>query len=102
MSAPKTDEELYEILKKLPDFDRYPIPESWYAKFNIQRPKILTMRESFALARATADAPGPNCKTEFRPRAEGGVRPLINSEVPTLECIPVVDEPETSEDTKGK
>ena len=102
MSAPKTDEELYEILKKLPDFDRYPIPESWYAKFNIPKPKILTMRESFALARATADAPGPNVPIEFRPRAEGGVRPLINSEVPTLECITNVDEPKTSEDTKGK
>jgi len=97
-----TDEELYAVLSKLPDFDRYPIPESWYAKFNIPKPKILTMMESFTLARASADAPGPNVKTEFRPRAEGGVRPLINVEVPTLECTPVVDEPETAEDTKGK
>ena len=102
MSAPKTDEELYAILSKMPDFDRYPIPESWYAKFHIPKPKILTMRESFALARVTADAPGPNVKTEFRPRAEGGVRPLLESEPSLLECTTTVDEPKTSEDTKGK
>ena len=97
-----TDEELYAVLSKLPDFDRYPIPESWYAKFNIPKPKILSMMESLALARATADAPGPNVKTEFRPRAEGGVRPLIQFEAPKIECVMEVDEPKAAEDTKGK
>ena len=43
MSAPKTDEELYAILSKMPDFDRYPLPEYWYTKFNIPKPKILSI-----------------------------------------------------------
>ena len=102
MSQPKTDEELYEILSKMPDFDRYPLPEYWYTKFNIPKPKILSMRESFALARATADAPGPNVPLEIRKPVEGGVRPLIESEPVKVECRTEVDEPKTSEDSKSQ
>lgn len=31
-----SDTELLEELRKLPDFDKYPLPSSWYKKFNLK------------------------------------------------------------------
>ena len=31
-----TEDELYNYLKELPDFERLSFPESWYKKFNIK------------------------------------------------------------------
>lgn len=79
----KTDEELYAILKELPDFDRLPLPKHWYEKFNIPPPKILSIMEAYELMVKTANQPGPLVKTEVRPPADGGVRPLLDApEVP--------------------
>lgn len=77
---PLTDEEIYALLKDLPDFDRLPLPKYFYEKFAIPPPEILTPMEAINLAMKTANAPGPLVKTELRDIAPGGVRPLLESE----------------------
>ena len=75
-----TDEEIYNQLKDLPDFDRLPLPKYFYEKFNIPPPKILSLREALALATQTANMPGALVKTEVREPAPGGVRPILEVE----------------------
>lgn len=75
----RSDEELYAILKDMPDFDRFPLPEHWYAKFAIPKPVILSPMEAVRLAMKVSNAPGFLVTTEVRQPAPGGVRPLIES-----------------------
>jgi hypothetical protein len=82
---PLSDEEIYELLKVLPDFDRLPLPKYFYEKFNIPPPKILTPMEAIKLSISVANAPGPLVKTEYRDPAPGGVRPLLESEPVKIE-----------------
>lgn len=78
---------MFEELKKLPDFDRLPLPKDWYTKFNIPPPKIPTLRESLKLHYETQlayiNTPTPP-EIEVRKPAEGGVRPLIDVTTPEL------------------
>lgn len=100
-----TDEEIYNMLKDLPDFDRFPLPKYFYEKFNIPLPKILSIREALHLANLTANAPGALVKTEYREPAPGGVRPLLEVEPVKIEVKPGVsieDALETSEDSKSE
>jgi hypothetical protein len=39
--AQKTDEELFAELKKLENWQDYPLPENWYEKFNIPKPEAV-------------------------------------------------------------
>lgn len=84
---PLTDEEIYALLKDLPDFDRLPLPKYFYEKFNIPPPKIQTPMEAIKLATSIANAPGPLVKTEVRNPAPGGVRPLLEVEPVKIETI---------------
>ena len=88
--ATLTDEQIYEQLKDLPDFDRLPLPKYFYEKFNIPPPKILTPMEAIYLMNKTANAPGALVKTEHREPAPGGVRPLIEVEPVKIETLPDV------------
>lgn len=83
-----TDEEIYNQLKDLPDFDRFPLPKYFYEKFNIPVPQIQTMQEALKLQTKTFNAPGPLVKTEFRTAAPGGVRPLIEVKPLEIEVKP--------------
>jgi hypothetical protein len=85
----RTDEELYAILKDMPDFDRFPLPEHWYEKFKIPRPEILTPMEAIRLADKVANAPGPLVITEVREPAPGGVRPLLEAPVVPVEITTI-------------
>lgn len=78
--ATLTDEQIYEMLKDLPDFDRLPLPKYFYEKFNIPPPKILSIREALQLQYNTMNAPGLYVKTEFREPASGGLRIMPESE----------------------
>ena len=40
-----TDEELYNMMKGLPDFRSFPIPVSWFKKFNIPPLEVINPRE---------------------------------------------------------
>jgi hypothetical protein len=41
-----SDEQLFAILKQLPDFENLPLPKSWYDKFNLKMKKPETFRET--------------------------------------------------------
>lgn len=97
----RTDVELYRILKELPDFDRFPLPEHWYEMFSIPRPAILTPMEAIRLATQTANAPGLKVLLEVRDPAPGGVRPLIEAPVLPVEIKEgVVDEAPQREESQ--
>lgn len=91
------ERELMEILMKLPDFDRYPLPEYLYAKYNLQKPKIMSLMESLKHYDHIQNMPGDGT-LEIRPPAPGGVRPLI--EVKPLELE--VKANEALEDKQGE
>ena len=44
MDSSKEDE-LYNELKQLPDFDRFPLPTHWYKKYNIPFPNPFNTKE---------------------------------------------------------
>ena len=72
-----TDEEMFAVLSKLPDFDRFPLPGYWYSKFNIPKPTIPTFQEALNLHYKTQNAPGDGVPIKVMPLAPGGVRPLL-------------------------
>ena len=99
-----TDEEIYALLKDLPDFDRLPLPKYFYEKFNIPPPKILSLREALSLQTQVANAPGLLVKTEMREPAPGGIRPLIEVEPLKIEVkhnTSIEDALETDLDKEG-
>jgi hypothetical protein len=110
-----SDELIYFSLKNLPDFERFPLPKFWYDKFKIIPPKIPTIKEALKLHYETqlAYLNNPEApKVEIRPPAEGGVRPLLEGEVPEIKIIPgktledidlsgnLIDETPQSEESK--
>lgn len=88
----KHERQLIETLMQLPDFDRFPLPEHFYAKYNIPKPKILGLMEALRLKSVTDCAPGDGSKLEIRQPAPGGVRPLIEVEPIKVEVIKKEDE----------
>lgn len=105
--ATLTDEEIYNQLKDLPDFDRLPLPKYFYEKFQIPPPKILTPMEAVSLMFHTANAPGALVKTEIREPAPGGVRPLLEVEplkIEVKEGVSIEDaiEPEVNQESERR
>lgn len=98
------DEQIYEMLKDLPDFDRLPLPKHFYEKFNIPLPEIPTMMEAIQLMNKVANAPGPLIKTEHRGPAPGGVRPLIEVEPVKIEVKQgeYTDETPVNQESEGR
>jgi len=58
MEATDEERKLYEAMKDLPDFDCFPIPQSWFKKFNIPPRNPVGVREyihsNYAMAMAVA------------------------------------------------
>jgi len=48
MSVSQEEIDLYTLLKDLPDFDCYPIPETWYKRFDIPPRDPTSLREFLA------------------------------------------------------
>jgi hypothetical protein len=100
-----SDEEIYQMLKDLPDFDRLPLPKYFYEKFNIPPPEILTPMQAIKLMYNVANAPGKLVKTELREPAPGGVRPLIEVEPIKIEVkqgVSIEDAIETQEPSESE
>jgi hypothetical protein len=68
-----TEEEMIELIKQLPDGMRFPLPASWYDKYNIPLPEPMTFKEALhsSFRSMFTDAP-----IEIRAPAEGGVREM--------------------------
>jgi hypothetical protein len=94
------EEALYNELKTLPDFDRLPLPDSWYKKFNIPRPQPVSVQE-FALSRAWLEHKyDSNIIYDIRKEPEpGGVRPILETEPISVEIITKELTNETSPET---
>jgi hypothetical protein len=45
MEATDEERKLYEALKELPDFDCFPIPQSWFKKFGLPARNPISVRE---------------------------------------------------------
>jgi hypothetical protein len=82
------EDELYNALKDLPDFDRLPLPESWYKKYNLRRPEPVDFK-TFAMERRwLAHKYDSDLTFEIRKEpAPGGVRPILESEPIPVEII---------------
>jgi hypothetical protein len=84
MSSESPDFNLYEQLKSLPDFNKLPLPDSWYKKFNIPRPEAVSF-QSYAMERRwLAHKYDSDLTYEVRTEpAPGGVRPILEApEIP--------------------
>ena len=78
-------QEIFEQFKKLPDWDRYPLPEVMYSTFHLPKPKpSLGLMESLAYQTPPHQSLNTHGKVEIRKPAEGGVR-----EIKELMSLPV-------------
>lgn len=84
-------EDLVEQFKKVPDWDRYPLPDCIYEKFNIKKPKpTLDVQATLIYQVPPHENLNKNGKIEERGPAEGGVREIKEfMELPVeVELIP--------------
>lgn len=79
-----TLEQLFEEYKKLPDWDRYPLPEVYYKHFNIRKPQAASVMESVCYNPPPYQSLNKDGKVELREPAPGGVR-----EIKDLQSLPV-------------
>ena len=81
-----SEEQLLAELRKLDDFEKYPLPISWYKKFNLPAPKTVSMPQYIKESTWLKCAYNPNTKWEVRTEpAPGGARPVLNTDQPTVE-----------------
>ena len=72
-------ETLEQRIANHPEFSKIlPMPTSFYNKYNVEPPKIVEFNQFINTVKPLV--------------AEGGVRPLLEPEVPTLEILPECDE----------
>lgn len=95
-------EELFEEMKKLPDWNRFPMPEVFYEKFQVKKPQPQTVQESCSFNPYVYMHFGQT-PVEVRGPVEGGVREIkelmslpvevkrINEETGELEDYPPPD-----------
>lgn len=76
-----SEEELLAEIKKIEDWERLPLPISWYKKYNIPAPKPVSTPQYLKDMQWIKSQFNPNStwviKTEPAP---GGVRPIIDTE----------------------
>jgi hypothetical protein len=94
-----TDEELYDMMKNHPEFERLPKPASWFKKFNLQPVAARNFKE-FIDDKAWERAREMSV-TQVEIRKDpvpGGVRPVLPSEEIPVE---VISRPITAEEVWG-
>lgn len=101
----KTLEELFEEFKKVPDWERFPMPEVFYTHFNVKKPQPATVMETVVYQPPPYQSLNEHGKVEERGPLEGGVRVIenlmelpvevkrTNEETGELEDYPVVENP---------
>jgi hypothetical protein len=97
------EEDIVQLLKKLPDVSRFPLPESWYDKYGFVKPEPMSIQEVFKSSFTTMFAPsdGP---VEERPPAEGGVRILPEIPMNNVEDVKIAEvdqEPKLKEEVES-
>jgi len=84
-----SDDELLQELRKLPDFDKLPLPISWYQKYNIPfSDKVVSPKQYIQDNYWLKCQYNPTTTWEVRTEpAPGGVRPVLEIEEPKAELI---------------
>jgi hypothetical protein len=82
-----TDEELFAILKECPDFERLPLPGSWFKRFNIKPIEPGDFKTYIKEKPWMKAAYQPKDFVEFKEAAPGGLRPIIEVEPVPMEVI---------------
>lgn len=76
-------DQLFEEFKKLPDWDKYPLPEFMYKKYGIRKPKPADINEIVTYSAPPHVSLNKNGKVDLLPVAEGGVREVpVGTEMP--------------------
>jgi len=79
-----TMDEVFELYKKLPDWNRFPMPDVFYTHYNIKKPKPAEINEIVTYQPPPSDS---QRSVERRGPVPGGIR-----EVPTLPPIDIQTE----------
>lgn len=86
----KTDAELLEELRKLPDFEKYPLPASWYKKFNLKPVEAVDVKTFIDSGACLKAITGGKCDSyEFKEPQRDENGNLLEVKVFPLEEIPV-------------
>lgn len=92
-------DDLFQELKKLPDFEKYPYPEVFYEHFKVPKPKPSTgIMDCLTYQPPPSVSLNTNGKVELRPPAEGGVRELKDFQSLPVEVKKVNEETGELED----
>ena len=76
-------DQLFEQFKKVPDWDKYPLPEFMYKKYGIRKPKPAEINEIVTYTAPPHESLNKNGKVDLLPVAEGGVREVpVGTEMP--------------------
>ena len=79
-----TFEAAFEEFKKLPDWDRFPLPEFMYEKYGIKKPRTGEIMDILTYSAPPHQSLNKNGKVEVLPLLEGGVRKIeLGPELPT-------------------
>ena len=79
-----TFEAAFEEFKKLPDWDRFPLPEFMYEKYGIKKPRTGDIMDILTYSAPPHQSLNKNGKVEVLPLPEGGVRKIeLGPELPT-------------------
>lgn len=88
-----TLEEAFEEFKKLPDWDRFPMPEVFYEHFKLKKPQpSKSLMESLCYVAPPSVSLNKNGQVEKRGPAEGGVRPVEFLPTPPVEVKVLTDQ----------
>jgi len=77
-------EAAFEEFKKVPDWDRFPLPEFMYEKYGIKKPRTGEIMDIVTYSAPPHQSLNKNGKVELLPLPEGGVRKIeLGPELPT-------------------
>ena len=71
-----TLEDAFKEFQQLPDWDRFPLPEVIYEKFQLKKPQPATVMECVTYTPPPHHSLNKNGKVEIRKPAEGGIREI--------------------------
>jgi hypothetical protein len=89
-----SDEELLAEIMKLDDWKKLPLPISWYKKFNLPAPSAVNVPQYIKEMSWLKSQYNPNTTWEVKTEpAPGGVRPILETNQPTVELTDSKYEP---------
>jgi len=89
-----SEEELLAEIMKLDDWKKLPLPISWYKKFNLPAPSAVNVPQYIKEMSWLKSQYNPNTTWEVKTEAApGGVRPVLETNQPTVELTDSKYEP---------